>query len=164
MCLTLDFKTRERYHRFFLLAVMKTLPVQISVVTSLDPVINPTLTWAALRQCRSASAVWGRAKLSCIFNPHRISHNCINETTHKRTKRKDRLKQKAANSYCLNRAKSLKILQALTCVITWVEVHRWTAQFFSWSPRSDAGPLAFWWRKSCNFCFCPQPVESLKQL
>lgn len=152
--------------RFPLLPAMKALPVLISVVTSLDLVINPTLIGAPVRECSSASAVWGRAKLSCIFNPHKTSCNCINEMTHKRTKRKDQLKQekKVANSYCLNRAKSLNILRALTCVISWVEMHRWTAQFSLWSPRSSDGPLAFWWTKSCNFCFCPQPAERLKQL
>lgn len=78
---------------------------------------------------------------------------------------KDQLKQEKKAANILNRAKSLNILQALTCVISsWVEVHRWTAQFFPWSHRSDAGLLAFWWRKSCNFCFCLQPVGSLKQL
>lgn len=78
--------------RLFLLPVMKAFPMLISGVTSLELVTNPTW-YGQLSESAAVHQWWSRAKLSCIFNPHKISHNCINEMTHKRIKRKDQLKQ-----------------------------------------------------------------------
>lgn len=65
--------------RIFPSSVMRVLPVLVSVSASLDLVKNDTLIGAAARASGRASAVWGRAKLSCTFNPHRLPCNWIKE-------------------------------------------------------------------------------------
>lgn len=94
--------------RSFLLPLMRVLPVPISVATSLDVVTNDIRIWAALRASSRAPMVWDRVKFSCIFNPHRLSCNWINEigTGQPRERRKN-----GANSSRMNRTRSPNILQ-----------------------------------------------------
>ena len=85
------------------------MPVLLSVAARLDSVICSTPIQAAARASSGASAVCGRAKLSCIFNPRRLSCNWINEKRYKRT---DRLKQEKGGE-------TLQILVAQTEVRAW---------------------------------------------